>query len=270
MFPHFLNRDQDLEQLRLKLSEQTGRPAFVVSYPRGYGLSRLFDLSKASRVYLVYPLLPEERKAQGEQEKWDADARKYVRQGYTYDDRANDPNIWALGLGCDWNIDPSIAFVSDGETVPEELLPFVHTYPTDFTDRLRERKGIRFAVSSPIEKPTRWIPIWNLGPRTFNEKKQIGIQIVQAPAWYSDRPVTDAQPINHLALIQRQASATSVPGYGCCVVCHGASGETIHLGFTVRDTHGSLICKACFPEAAKAWQALLDSWTPPTEEETTK
>jgi hypothetical protein len=118
-------------------------------------------------------------------------------------------------------------------------------------------RGIRFAVSQLIEAPTERRRGWHVGIPFKSEGK--AASSVQAPGWYSGRDIDTLESINRICFCDSDL--------GRCIVCHGKSGERRHIAFMQSSGQGAYpsghICRVCFPSVAKAWQGLLDEWTPP-------
>ena len=131
------------------------------------------------------------------------------------------------------------------EEMPEELLPY--------SDLYRSRPGIKkypvvhFNTSEAIQAPNEIRTHWHL--TSFPKVK---FQTIQPPGQYNGIPIPLLQNHNQMARTDQEP--------GPCIVCHGVSGERVHLSILKGDLvypTGS-ICRACTKWAFVEWQKLLD------------
>lgn len=219
----------------LGVFDDEGAPVERPSQPFRPGWARHFDLLVPPWIQLVYPLKPDE------------DAQR----------PSANPHFAAAGLDFDWGKYGQPVYLSDPDVVPEDLRPFVATYPNDYPPghwRYEEHPGIRFAVSEYVERPAVARDRWHEG-QPYETRSGVAASL-QPPGWYSGSPIQNLYSMNAWCL------ADCAPGP--CIACHGKSGRRRHLGINRgEDLPMGHICEACLPLFAAQAGDLLAAWVPP-------
>lgn len=289
-----LRPSDDLENMRQRLAEMVGRPAYIagcaywqgsdsrykmpganrythigslalytsqlsdggrsVRVDEGPPRIRYFDLEPARWVHLMYPLLPSDHPPM---------PRRSYEDSYMHTVAA--PMFKRLGLGCDLGFQ-TVALSFHDQAVAPELEPFVHSYP--LIPSRQNGWAVRFARSSLIEAPHVTAMDWFLGI-TFDGRDYIG-QTIQAPGQYSavdgaPRKLVEVLPVNRTCLVDADP--------GQCVICHGSSGERAHFAVVASGQHAypdGWICRTCFPEVTRRWNEMLWDWKPPARARNTE
>ena len=192
-----------------------------------------YDLHPAPWVYLVAPVTQEESKAMDK--TWDlSDAFR--------------ASFRAVGLQPDLNLRD---VVRTGTVVPENLQSWVRPIRRRYGNETKTFDGLAFVCSENILSPHVVQPEWKrvAGGKDFD--------VLQAPGQYprADYHSGVAMEWNRVTVCERDP--------GPCVMCRGASGQRLHIGQIAISQEGAypigLVCRSCFPEATKQWQAVLDA-----------
>lgn len=198
---------------------------------RREGDTYYYDLHPAPWVSLVAPIAQDESKAMDK------------GQPHTFNDAFR-----AVGLRTNFN-DRNDVYTS-GAT-PPDLRPWVRPIRRRWGSGTRTMDGLEFVCSEEILSPTVTIPEWTRVPGGKN------FDVLQAPGQYPGENYHSgvAMEWNRVTVCERDP--------GPCVMCRGSSGQRRHLGQIAMSQEGAypigLICRSCFPEATKQWQAVLDA-----------
>ena len=159
-----------------------------------------------------------------------------------------------IGIGMDNGV--SSIRLSQNEVVCDELKPFVQEIKTAFGPN-KKYTGIRFFISHEFMRPNIYQSKWHLGDIQPNYQFSKNEEVpnteytrIHAPGRYSsafERSSTD-EVWSQMIVCKRKP--------GPCVVCHGSSKEENHFG---PKTFG-LICKACLPKACREWIQIINQF----------
>lgn len=257
-----LTENENLEEMRSKLSKANKRPVYICSamYLHGthhkrpgsnsYGpLGRLeaylskwtdrgicvkrdgdfyyYDLEPSSVLKLVFPVKRSEEK----DKDYDRPRKYFEKAGISI----------SSGLNCYETV-----FLSKDDKVPDELLPYVDLYRIKYGSN--PQRGIRFIQSEDVCAPDELRKDWHLGCAT---ERLISLQ---GPGWYSkDQPEYVFSNGNNVVGITERDP-------GDCVVCRGEKGFRRHFGVISFGPDGylnNIICEGCAESTFASWLNLL-------------
>lgn len=253
-----LTQDENLENLRERLSKNQDRPVYICSGLFRHGthyalpgadkhvslgnleayLSRWTDdglcvkregedyhynLSPSRILKLVYPLKRSELKA----------------RGYGSGD------FESIGVE---SAGRTTVRLSKGETLFPELEQYVEAHKPTRARGIPEGRGITFAVSGDFLAPEELRPDWHLGFSTET------LTSLQGPGRYptDQYPLSFANDNNGVGISDRDP--------GGCVVCRGAKGCRKHFGviaFAPGAYLTNLVCEGCAEQTFNSWLTLL-------------
>lgn len=285
-----LSLHENMEDMRKKLSAETNRPAYVISYPvsnsvecryreqheteyreRGtleLSLARLTDRNLCVRRFdygesFTYSKGLKERIPPHTIRNFDlypATSLYFAVPTIHEENIGQIMNLIHLNQG----YDRLLIRTSTNDIVPDELKLFVQQLKS-FSFKKKPHPTISFIISEPFMQPKIVQPEWHLGRFQQNIKYEdieceyTGFVDLHPPGKYS----TEEFNFRPSEEWNRMVVCSTKPG--SCIVCHGTNNEWNHFG--VVDWGGglrftNLICKVCLPKAFKSWMKLIDQVNP--------
>ncbi len=193
------------------------------------------DLTEADAIHIVYPLRPDEHSM-----------KSWIERD------AND--FKSVGLYEEINSNRSV-FRTEGVTVPDDLAPYVAEYTKDRRGEYKQKpiRGILFAISEAIERPRFRKEVWHVGYEGVVDDRHITrAATLHPPGHYSGRAIISSEGLNNVLVLEEAP--------GDCVVCHGQSGERVHVAFASNGRPSCHICRKCSKDGFAAWQQIMDEW----------